>query len=620
MVQPAAEIAVGARAAYPHLLLGAEPGRLGLAARLAATCTLTAAITAYYGTPEPALTLYIAFFLVKPDRVTSAIMSVGLTAIITVVIAMVVLIATWVVDAPGWRLFAMSTCSIGLLWLGAASKLKPIAAITALIVVYALALLDRAPGGELATRALLYAWLFVAIPAAVSLLVNLWFAPAPARIAMAALASRLRASAAMLAVSAPSLDAPHTADPRALLNLARTEHWPGPKHLLALEAAAEREATLRLLAQAICEVPGVPRAWHHAAAARLREMADCFARGECPCEVEPVPLHTTQRPGAHGYALLARFNEVLAAFPGAAPAPTLHARAPFLAADAWRNPAYLQYALKTTAAAMACYLLYVMLDWPGIHTCLITCYIVALPTTAETVEKLGLRIAGCVAGAAAGLATLVWVVPSLDSLSALLVTVAVGAFAGGWIAAGSPRVAYAGFQFAFAYFLCVVQGDGPTFDLTIARDRVIGILIGDAAIYLVFAVLWPVRIAPRIDAAFSALCDKLVRLVGLPVAARRRELSEFEARLAAIQSDLALQPFERIGHDDAHWHAVRRRALGAAAKLKPIAFLEQDTVTLHAIADRLRGNAAGSTALTTAAQRRAAALASVLEKARVVSR
>ncbi len=63
---------------------------------------------------------------------------------------------------------------------------------------------------------------------------------------------------------------------------------------------------------------------------------------------------------------------------------------------------HVHYALKTTAAAMFCYLLYSLLDWPGIHTCFITCYIVSLGTTAETVEKLTLRILGCLVGAAAG--------------------------------------------------------------------------------------------------------------------------------------------------------------------------------------------------------------------------
>ncbi len=113
---------------------------------------------------------------------------------------------------------------------------------------------------------------------------------------------------------------------------------------------------------------------------------------------------------------------------------------------------------------MACYFLYVLLDWPGIHTCLITCYIVALGTTAETVEKLGLRILGCLVGSATGTAAIVWVIPTIASIWAFLAVVFAGALCGAWIAAGSARIAYAGFQFAFAFFLCVIQGTGPAFD------------------------------------------------------------------------------------------------------------------------------------------------------------
>ena len=138
---------------------------------------------------------------------------------------------------------------------------------------------------------------------------------------------------------------------------------------------------------------------------------------------------------------------------------------------------------------MFCYCLYMLLDWPGIHTCFITCYIVALTTAAEAVEKLTLRFLGCVLGAAAGIAAIVFVMPSLTSIGGLMGVVFAGAFASAWIAAGSPRIAYAGFQIAFAFFLCVLQGPTPDFDMTIARDRVIGILFGDLVSYRLHARL-----------------------------------------------------------------------------------------------------------------------------------
>jgi hypothetical protein len=43
---------------------------------------------------------------------------------------------------------------------------------------------------------------------------------------------------------------------------------------------------------------------------------------------------------------------------------------------------------------------------------------------------------------------------------------------------------YAGYQTAFAFFLCVVQGSAPSFDFVTARDRIIGILIGNLAVYV----------------------------------------------------------------------------------------------------------------------------------------
>jgi multidrug resistance protein MdtO len=41
---------------------------------------------------------------------------------------------------------------------------------------------------------------------------------------------------------------------------------------------------------------------------------------------------------------------------------------------------------------MLCYLFYIGTDWPGIHTCVITCFYVALGSVAETLHKLTLRL------------------------------------------------------------------------------------------------------------------------------------------------------------------------------------------------------------------------------------
>src|SRR4029077_12278597 len=101
-------------------------------------------------------------------------------------------------------------------------------------------------------------------------------------------------------------------------------------------------------------------------------------------------------------------------------------------------PAHARHELKPTPAASFCYVFFSLLDWPKIHTCLITVYIVSLGTTAETVEKLTLRVLGCLVGAAAGIAAIVYLIPSITSIGGLMVVVFLASLVSAWVAAGSP--------------------------------------------------------------------------------------------------------------------------------------------------------------------------------------
>src|ERR1039458_7734349 len=114
---------------------------------------------------------------------------------------------------------------------------------------------------------------------------------------------------------------------------------------------------------------------------------------------------------------------------------------------------------------------------------MLTCYIVSLGSVGESVEKLWLRVSGCLLGAALGLTAMLWLMPEMTSAAAFLSLVFGGAFLCAWVAVGSERIAYAGFQMALAFFMCVIQGSGPGFDMKVARDRVIGIVIGNVVAY-----------------------------------------------------------------------------------------------------------------------------------------
>jgi hypothetical protein len=152
-----------------------------------------------YKTPEIALTVYVVFFLNKPDRTSSMLLTVAIVLIITAVVGIILLIAPPLLANSGLRVLTMALISFVMMFLGSASKLKPVASILALVIAYALDILGSVPLGEAATRGVLYLWLFFAIPALVSIVVNLLIAPSPRSLVQREIAERLLTAAAALA-------------------------------------------------------------------------------------------------------------------------------------------------------------------------------------------------------------------------------------------------------------------------------------------------------------------------------------------------------------------------------------------------------------------------------------
>ena len=182
-----------------RLITELSPGRLAFAARLALICTLVAVFAEVYKTPEIALTVYVVFFLNKPDRASSMLLTVAIVIIITLVVGTLFLLAPPLLGNPGLRVLTMALISFVMMFLSSASKLKPVGSIIALVIAYALDVLASAPLGEAVTRGLLYVWLFFGIPALISSVVNLLFAPSPRSLVQKEIAERLRTAAAVLA-------------------------------------------------------------------------------------------------------------------------------------------------------------------------------------------------------------------------------------------------------------------------------------------------------------------------------------------------------------------------------------------------------------------------------------
>jgi multidrug resistance protein MdtO len=155
--------------------------------------------------------------------------------------------------------------------------------------------------------------------------------------------------------------------------------------------------------------------------------------------------------------------------------------------DAFQNPEYLRFAFAGCLAASICYVLYNALDWPGISTCVLTCIVTALGTMGTSLQAQFLRLAGFVAGGLVmGISAQILILPAIDSVFGFALFFAAGTAIAAWFATSSPRLSFFGVQMALAFYFVNLSGFQIQTDLTIARDKVIGALLGILAMGFIF--------------------------------------------------------------------------------------------------------------------------------------
>ena len=159
-------------------------------------------------------------------------------------------------------------------------------------------------------------------------------------------------------------------------------------------------------------------------------------------------------------------------------------------ADAFTNQDHIHFAIKGGLAASICYLTYNVIALPGISTSVTTCYLTALTTIGASRQKQALRFAGALVGGALGIGAQVFVLPSLDSIAGLLILFLPVTILGAWFATSSPRLSYFGIQIVAAFYLMNLQEFSFQPSLAVARDRIVGILLGLSVMWFVFDQVW----------------------------------------------------------------------------------------------------------------------------------
>ncbi|MEA1648497.1 FUSC family protein [Nitrospirillum sp. BR 11164] len=541
--------------AFLRAELAPRPGRIGQVFRIAVTCTVVVVIGQIFQVP---LTPYMAYavFLVSGSEAASTLM-VGLVAALAFTLAVGLSLLFYVLDAsePALRIPLMALSTFAGMYLVRVMTLGPVMFLASFVLVLSQTLIDEIPNLEALTHTVLWLWVVVMIPVMATILVNLLAGEDPGRLARRSAHDLLKALAdALRHGDFPGLAA-RREEAVTLMEMRQKAaflkpglHGRDALDSMLIETVAELLALCPLLPQQMPAAIRLP--W-----AAVAEDCAIFLSGGPP----PKPLASTSptpdlTPDAT--AVVTAFHTAMMRLrDGLSRRDSRHAavpkqRKPLFVRDAFSNPSHARFALKTALAAMVCYIAYNLVDWPGIDTAITTCFFVALGSLGETMHKLTLRLSGAILGGLLGGICVVFILPHMTDIGQLSLLILGGAALGAWVSTSSARLSYAGMQLAFAFFLTVLQGYAPSTDLTIPRDRIAGILLGNVVMSLVFSLLWPVSATDRVRASVA---EALRALAGLLSSATPG------TRLAAI------------------------RALGAAHRFTGLAMFELDTLPKRAL-------------------------------------
>jgi len=190
----------------------------------------------------------------------------------------------------------------------------------------------------------------------------------------------------------------------------------------------------------------------------------------------------------------------------------------FFVRDAFTNVAHIQFALKGCLTAGLCYILYNGLDWPGISTAVTTCFLTALSTVGSSRQKQVLRISGAlVGGFLIGMGSQIFILPYLDSIAGFTILFVIVTGFASWFMTSSARLSYFGVQIAVAFYLIHLNSFAIEPSLSIARDRVVGILLGLIMMWLVFDQLWGASAVSDMKRAFFSAVRLLAQFAREPI-------------------------------------------------------------------------------------------------------
>jgi len=495
-----------------------RPGRSGLSWRITVSCGLIILISMTLQIPFLAVSLIVVFYTCQSNSMVTALIGVVFVVTITTALFCSLLILKFTI---GYPLLGLACSSVLLLvstyLLRVVQRIGTAFFLVALVVINVQTFPDLTDQAEVMVRLILWIWIAVIYAIGVTVLVNFCFGSANPAYQLRQLSLYLLAQvqAALQAIShrrkpayCPSLY--DVADSHAQLeqcfklavhtdNGVKTHKSLYASHISAVLRLYNAVAQLRVSPVATPEERQQAGSLGAAVAQYRRDMRETPDRHSQPlslpagksCHIALEEIERTLQTLSRGH------NVTLP--------PDKRHKQSLLVPDAFKNPVYIQFALKTLFATLICYLFYQATDWHGIHTIMLTCVIVAQPSLGTTLQKSLLRVGGAILGSLLALFVVIFVQPYTDSIVGLLLMTLPIMATGAWIAAGSERISYAGTQLVFTFALALLDNFGPATNLTEIRDRITGILLGVAVSMVFHLYLWPDSELPLLKKKLAAL-------------------------------------------------------------------------------------------------------------------
>jgi multidrug resistance protein MdtO len=543
----------GALGATIQKELAPVPGRLTTLWRYLIACAIVIVVSMALQIPFLALSLIAIFSTTLQNTFLTRLSGLLATADLTLALACTLLLLRFTFDVALLRILGSMLILLGAMYFLRTSKLGGIGFLMGLAVIYVQSEVDIIPNPELLARAVLWVWVAITYPIAVNILVGqLLPASADAHLRM-----ELHAQLESVANRIKGAQSGMAGTEDAFLRMHRHLTYALMEHPKQVHQNARCRARVRLVERLLVAAGQLPAAdspelkqeyQRHApiVLAAIHQLQSQLAE-DADFVIPPAqPDFTTAAP-----APLAAMYQAFATLVQDE-APREGGKSPAAAAKAavsGLNTTALQFALKVVLATQLGYLFFTAVQWPGIHTCMLTCIILAMPGLGAITHKGVMRLIGAAVGSLAALLATVFVIPHLDSITGLLLlSLAVIAF-GAWISAGSPLTDYVGFQLVFCFSLALLGKFGPSTDLTEIRDRAVGIVVGVIISLVVYGWIWPEREAGQAPSSVADLLRALSRVAAACGSASKDEHEQAQAdawaiieRLRQLQGRLAFEP------------------------------------------------------------------------------